>query len=121
VSGSRPGDSVFERRLGRLLIVVTYVAVGLLAIGTALMLAAGISPLVGGPPFDPAELVPDLLALEPAGFLWLGILAVIATPLSRVAGAAVGFVQRGERVMALVSVAILGVISISILAAQVAR
>ena len=121
MSGSRPGDSAFERRLGRLLIVVTYVAVGLLAIGTALLLLAGISPLAGGPPFDPAQLVPDLLALDPAGFLWLGILAVIATPLSRVAGAAVGFVQRGERIMALVSVAILGVISISIIAAQLTR
>jgi hypothetical protein len=38
-----------------------------------------------------------------------------------VVGAAVGFVQRGERVMALVSLAILGVISISILAAQLTR
>ena len=107
----------FERRLGRLLIAVTYVAVALLSIGTALLLLAGISPLAGGPPFDPAELVPDLLALQPAGFLWLGILAVIATPLSRVLGAAVGFFRRGEPIMAAISVAILGVIGISIVAA----
>ena len=111
----------FERRLGRLLIVVTWVAVVLLAIGTALLLLAGISPLAGGPPFDPAQLVADLLALEPAGFLWLGILVVIATPLSRVAGAAVGFTKRGEPLMAVISLAILGLIAISILAAQVTR
>ena len=113
----RPAGSEFERRLGRLLIGVTYVAVGLLTIGVVLLLLAGISPLAGGPPFDPGQLVPDLLALEPAGFLWLGILVVIATPLSRVVGAAVGFIGRGERLMAVVSLAILGVIATSILLA----
>jgi uncharacterized membrane protein len=111
----------FERRLGRLLIVVTWVAVVLLAIGTVLLLVAGISPLAAGPPFDPSQLVPDLRALEPAGFLWLGILVVIATPLSRVAGAAVGFIKRGEPLMAMISLAILCVIAISILAAQATR
>ena len=117
MSDTRASGRTFEHRLGRLLIVVTYVAVGLLAIGVALLLLAGVSPLAGGPPFDPAQLVPDLLDLEPAGFLWLGILVVIATPLSRVVGAAVGFIRRGERLMAAVSLAILGVIAISILTA----
>ena len=117
MSGTRSPGTLFERRLGRLLIGVTYVAVGLLAVGVLLLLLAGISPLAGGPPFDPAQLIPDLMALEPAGFLWLGILVVIATPLSRVVGAAVGFIGRGERLMAVISLAILGVIAISILAA----
>jgi uncharacterized membrane protein len=117
MSGLRTPGSDFERRLGRLLIGVTYVAVGLLTIGVMLLILAGISPLAGGPPFDPAQLVADLLAFEPAGFLWLGILVVIATPLSRVAGAAVGFIGRGERLMAVVSLAILGVIAISVLVA----
>lgn len=111
--GRTPG-SAFERRLGRLLIVVTYVAVGLLASGVVLLMLAGVSPLAGGPPFDPTQLIPDLRALEPAGFLWVGILVVIATPLSRVVGAAIGFIRRGERLMAAVSLAILGVIAISI-------
>jgi uncharacterized membrane protein len=121
MSGQPSGAPVFERRLGWLLIVVTYVAVALLAIGVVLLLRAGISPLAGGPPFDPSQLIPDLLALEPAGFLWLGLLAVIATPLSRVLGAAIGFVRRGEPVMAAISVAILAVIAISVLAALVTR
>jgi uncharacterized membrane protein len=116
---TRPADGrAFERRLGRLLTTVTYVAVGLLTVGVILMLQAGISPLAGGPPFDLAQLVPDLRALEPAGFLWLGLLAVIATPLSRVVGAAIGFARRGEPLMAVISVAILTVIAISVLAAQ---
>ena len=117
MNGLRSPGNDFERRLGRLLIGVTYVAVGLLTIGVVLLLLAGISPLAGGPPVDPAQLVPDLLALEPAGFLWLGILVVIATPLSRVVGAAVAFIGRGERLMAVVSLAILGVIATSILVA----
>ena len=118
MSGTPPPGHAFERRLGRLLIAVTYVAVGLLTIGVVLMLLAGISPLAVGPPFDPSQIIPDLFALEPAGFLWLGLLAVIATPLSRVAGAAIGFVRRGEPLMAVISVAILMVIAISIFAAQ---
>jgi uncharacterized membrane protein len=117
MSEPRQGGQTFERRLGRLLIAVTYVAVVLLTIGVVLMLLAGISPLAAGPPFDLSQLIPDLRALEPAGFLWLGLLVVIATPLSRVAGAAIGFSRRGESLMALISVAILGVIGISILAA----
>ena len=50
MSGTRASGRTFEHRLGRLLIVVTYVAVGLLAIGVALLLLAGVSPLAGGPP-----------------------------------------------------------------------
>ena len=82
-----------------------------------LMLLAGISPLSEGPPFDLAQLFPDIRALEPASFLWLGLLAVIATPLSRVTGAAIGFFRRGEPLMAAIAVGILGVIAISVLAA----
>ena len=117
MNGLRTPENDFERRLGRLLIGATYVAVGLFSVGVVLLLLAGISPLAGGPPFDPAQLVPDLLALEPAGFLWLGILVVIATPLSRVVGAAVVFIGRGERLMAVVSLAILGVIATSVFVA----
>jgi len=121
MNGRPAAGGSFERRLGRLLIVATYVAVTLLAIGVVLLLFAGISPLAGGPPFDAAQLVPNLLALDPAGFLWLGILVVIATPLSRVVGAALGFARSGERLMATLSAAILAVIAISVLAAQLTR
>ena len=107
-------DQDFDRFIGRLLIAVTYVAVALLSVGVALLLAAGISPLAGGPPLDIARLRADLVALAPAAFLWLGILAVIATPLSRVIAAAIGFARQGDRLMVGVAVAILAVIAVGI-------
>lgn len=113
MSGSAAGRH-FERRLGRLLIVVTYVAVALLLVGVVLLVAAGLSPLSGGPRLDPAGLLSSLGAFEPAGFLWLGLVAVIATPVSRVLGAAIGFARGGERAMAAISLAILGVIAVGV-------
>jgi uncharacterized membrane protein len=107
----------FERRIGRLLIVVTYVAVALLVVGVALLIAAGISPLAGGPPLDLETLVADLVALAPSGFLWLGLIVVIATPISRVIAAAIGFGRAGDRLLVLVAWAILLTIAISVVSA----
>lgn len=120
---SGPGEvrgRQFDRFIGRLLISVTYFAVGLLAIGVVLLLAAGISPLAGGPPLDPGRLAADAVALAPAAFLWLGILAVIATPLSRVTAAAIGYARLGDRWMVGVAVGILAVISLGIASALLA-
>jgi uncharacterized membrane protein len=103
-----------ERLIGRLLIAVTYVSVGLLAIGFVLMIADGISPLSGGPPFDAATLGAQVLALDPAGFLWLGLLTCIAAPIGRVIVAAVAYARDGDRMMLAVSVAILAVIAIGV-------
>ena len=117
---ARPAvDAGFERRMGRLLIAVTYVAVGLLLVGVLLMAVSGISPLAGGPAFEPTTLVGDIVALRPAGFLWLGLLAVMATPVSRVAAAAIGFGRRGEPLMMLISLAILAVIGLGVAAALI--
>lgn len=104
----------FERRIGRLLITVTYIAVALLLVGVALLIVAGISPLAGGPTLDLETLVADLAALAPSGFLWLGLLVVIATPISRVVAAAVGFGRSGDRLLVGVACAILVTIAISI-------
>ena len=112
-------DRSFEFRLGRLLIAVTYAAIALLLVGVLLMLVAGISPLAGGPELDPRELLGDLARVDPAGFLWLGLLAVIATPVSRVLGAAIGFARRGETSMAAIAAAILAVISCGVAAALI--
>ncbi len=118
-SASRRGPE-FDRFIGRLLIAVTYVAVALLSVGVVLLFANGISPLAGGPPLDLTNIVRDLATLGPAAFLWLGILAVIATPLSRVIAAAVGFARLGDRWMVGVAVAILVVIALSVATAVVA-
>ena len=113
-------DQDFERFIGRLLIVITYIAVALLMVGVLLLLAAGISPLAGGPPLDTGRLAADLVTLAPAAFLWLGILAVIATPLSRVVTAAIGFARQGDRWMVGVALGILGVIALGIASAVAA-
>lgn len=104
----------FDRTIGRLLIAITYVAGALILIGVLLMMVHGISPLSGGPPLDLSTIVADLASLQPAGFLWVGLITVIATPIVRVIAAAVGFGLAGERRMVLIAVAIVGVIALSI-------
>jgi uncharacterized membrane protein len=117
VRGNEVRAREFDRRIGRLLIAVTYIAVVLLTVGVVLLIGAGISPLSGGPQLDLGRLAADLLALSPAAFLWLGILAVIATPVSRVIAAAIGFARLGDRWMVGVAVAILVVIALGVASA----
>jgi uncharacterized membrane protein len=108
------GERDLERVVGRLIVAVTYVAVGLLLVGVLFMVVSGISPLAGGPPFDPDSLPGDLARLEPGAFLWLGLLTVIATPISRVIAAAVGYARIGDRFLVAVALAILAVIGASV-------
>jgi uncharacterized membrane protein len=103
-----------ERALARLLTVGTYVSVAVLAVGTVMMLVGGVQPLGGGPRFDLGQVGDDLLHLRAAGFLWLGLVAVIATPAGRVAASFVGYVRGGERRMALIAALILAVIVLSV-------
>jgi uncharacterized membrane protein len=107
-------SGALESSIGRLLTIGTYVSVGLIAIGTLLLIGAGRSPLDAAPALDPSRLLPDLAGLQPAGFLWLGILGVVATPAARVAAALVGFSRSGERRMAFVAAAILVVIAVGV-------
>jgi uncharacterized membrane protein len=107
----------FERSIGRMLIATTYVSVALLVIGVALLATQGISPLSGGPQLDIGRLAGDLVRFTPDGFLWLGLLAVIATPLSRVVAAGIGYARAGDRALVVVAIAILAVIALSITSA----
>ena len=107
-----------EQSIGRLLTIGTYVSIALLAVGLGLMLASGIGPLSGGPTFDPSRMAGDLAALHPAGFMWLGLLAVVATPAARVALSLVGFQRRGETAMVVVAALILIVIVVSVALAK---
>jgi uncharacterized membrane protein len=109
-----------ERRLGRLLITATYVSVGLLAIGVVLMIADAISPTSGGPNLDLATLGAQLVARDPAGFLWLGLLVVIAAPIGRVIVAAVAYVREADWLMVAVSIGILVVIAVGVVSAMTA-
>ncbi len=107
-----------ERRMGRLLIAITYVSVGLLLVGVLLLLAAGVSPLAGGPVLDPIGLGAQLTRLDPAGFLWLGLLTVLAAPVARVTLAGLAYLRDGDRTMAGISLAILTIIAIGVVTAS---
>lgn len=113
---SSPPD--LDRAIARLLIIGTYVSVALLAVGALLMFALRISPLEGGPPFEPGLILDDIVGLRPVGFIWLGLLVVVATPAARVAASLVGYLRGGEPRMALVSGLILIVIAVSVAIAR---
>ena len=106
-----------ERRIGRLLIALTYVSVGLLVVGVVLMVTGGTSPLSGGPGLDLAKLPETIAALDPAAFLWLGILTVIATPVSQVALAGVAYARNGDRTMVGIALAILAIMAVGVVTA----
>jgi uncharacterized membrane protein len=103
-----------EQRIGRLLIATTYVAVGLLVVGVALMVADGISPLSGGPGLDLATLGSQLRALDASAFLWLGLLAVVAAPIGRVIVAGIDYARQADWLMVAIAVGILVIIAIGV-------
>ena len=103
-----------EGRIARILRVGTYGAVTLIAIGVVALLAAGRSPLDAPPELDPGRLLGDLAALKPEAFLWLGLIAVLATPAARVAVSVVGFWRAGDRAMATIAILVLLVILLGV-------
>jgi uncharacterized membrane protein len=103
-----------ERAVARLITAGTYLSVALIAAGVILMAAAGRSPLAAAPPLDPATFSADIASLRPEPFLWLGLIAAIGTPTARVVASLIGYLGRGERAMAGISVAILGVIAVGV-------
>jgi uncharacterized membrane protein len=114
----RPAAADLDRSIARLLTYGTYVSVALLAAGLLILFARRISPLGGGPPFQPELVLDDILHARPAGFFWLGLLLVIATPSARVAASLIGYIRGGERAMAIVAVLILAVIGLSVALAR---
>jgi uncharacterized membrane protein len=102
--------------LAHVLQVGTYISIGLIGIGSLLLLAEGGSPIAGGPPLALERVVPDLLAFRPAGFLWVGIVGVLATPGLRVLRALFGFWRRGEVRMALVALLVLVIVAVGVAA-----
>ena len=109
-----------EPALARVLQAGTYISIAFIAVGTALLLGSGISPLAGGPALHIERLLGDIAGARPEGFLWLGILGICATPALRVVGAMVGFWRRGERGMVAVALLILAVVATGIVAGLLA-
>ena len=112
-----PAD--LDRLVGRLLTIGTYGSITLLAIGSVLMFAARIDPLAGAPSLEPGLIVDDITHLRPAGFMWLGLLTLLATPILRVVVSFAGFAARGERTMAIVAILILLVLAVSVVVGSV--
>ena len=116
MTSTTAGD--IDRIVARLLTIGTYASVILLALGVVAMVVTATSPLDAAPPFDVRAVVGDIVALEPAGFLWLGIVLVIATPSARVAASLVGYLRQRDRTMAIVATLILCVIVLSVVLAE---
>jgi uncharacterized membrane protein len=112
-------SSDLEPAVARLLTIGTYLAISLLAIGFFLLLGSGLGPRSADGGLDIGRIPAEIAALQPAGFVWLGLIAVVATPSARVATALVGYVRRGERDMAIVAGLILIVIALSVTIARV--
>jgi uncharacterized membrane protein len=100
-----------ESRLGRLLFRGSLVAVGLLGIGLVLMIASGVSPLDVPPALALDRLLSDLVTLHPAGYVWLGAIAILSLPILRLFVAVLTFWSSGERNHAAIGVATLAVIA----------
>jgi uncharacterized membrane protein len=106
-----------EAAVARLLVVGTWLAMGLVLAGVILMLADGIDPLDHGamPPFQLTAIPSQILALEPVGFLWAGIVLIIALPIGRVVVSGLGFLAARDLRMAGISLAVLVVVLVSVL------
>ena len=102
-------------RIARILTTGTRAAIVLLVAGSGLLLAAGRSPLeTAWPALDLGALPADLLALRPEGYLWLGLLVTLATPLLRVVAATIGFAGAGDRRMVGLGIGVLVVIGLAV-------
>lgn len=116
----RQASGDVEAVIARLLYAGTVAGVAVLAVGVVLMAVNGISPeSTTFPAFDPATLVADLVAMRPEGWLWAGIVVLIATPIARVIGELITFAVRGDRLMAGVALAVLGVVALSVAVALI--
>jgi uncharacterized membrane protein len=113
-------SSAIESTVARVLVIGTYVAIGLVLVGVLGMLASGVDPLAHGavPPFDLGAIPSEILAGNPVGFLWAGLVLVLALPIGRVTVAGVGFLAAGDRRLAVVSLLVVLVVLVSIVAAQ---
>jgi uncharacterized membrane protein len=115
-----PSDAArLEAFIGRLMVWGVYAAMALISIGIVLAGLGGIDPLARGlaPALDPVGIVSAMLALQPEGFLWAGIVLILAIPIGRVVVAGVGFLATGERRFALISLLVLLVVVVSIVTA----
>ena len=112
-----PSPDVAQTLVERLLLAAIGVGVTLMLLGVALGIAAGdglpdaVLPVSGLPQ--------ALTSWEPAAYLSLGLIMLMATPFVRVAGSLVVFALAHDRRYVLVTAAVLAVMCFSVLLGQV--
>ena len=107
--------AALEAAIGRLLLLGALVGVASLLVGVGLMVAGGISPTSDSASgFDAGRVGPDIVAGRPEGFLWTGIVILIATPIARVAGELLAFAWQRDTRMAGLAAAILAVVALGV-------
>ena len=108
--------------LSRILRVGVAVAAALILIGTVLFLAARRSTIAdyhvfGGEPTDLRGALGIWHAasdFKPRGIIQLGFLILVATPVARVAGAAFAFAHERDRLYAVIALAVLSALILSL-------
>ncbi len=108
----RHAMDLIERTVSRILLVGIAVSVALMATGLLLGavdeegMPSGVVPL--------AELPSRLAALDPAAYLSLGLIVLVATPFVRVAGSMVVFARQRDRRYVLVTAVVFVVMCLSV-------
>ncbi len=97
------GTRDMNRLIGRVLRAGLVLAIAVVSIGLAL-LAEGRPMPAGG--LHPTEVPSELAAGNPAGYLGLGVLLLILTPVSRVALSIAFFAKEGDRVYVAITLAV---------------
>jgi uncharacterized membrane protein len=75
----------------------------------------GTAPGATAPTTDFSNLPARLASLEPLAVSQLGLLVLLATPVTRVAASVVGFALEGDRLYTAITLAVLAVLLVSIL------
>ncbi len=103
-------------------VLIIGVAVSAVLIGVGFMAALAIGwqgSLTGAAPVaaattDFSDLPGRLVSLEPAAIVQLGLLVLLATPVTRVAASVIGFAMEGDRLYTAITLAVLLILLTSI-------
>jgi uncharacterized membrane protein len=106
-----------ELTVSRVLTVGIAFSILLMAAGLLLGVITGSGMPRGVVPL--AELLSGLVALDPAAYLSVGLIALIATPFVRVAGSIVAFAREGDRRYVVITSTVLVVMCLSVLLGKV--
>jgi uncharacterized membrane protein len=111
----------FREMISAVLIIGVVVSAAFIGLGFVAALAVGWQgSLLGAAAATPAttdfsNLPGRLATLEPAALAPLGLITLLATPVARVAASVVGFALEGDRLYAMITMAVLLILLTSIL------